>query len=678
MTNGRILRKNLVLVGGGHAHVEVIRRWAMEPVSDVNVTLVSAHGYAPYSGMLPGLIGGTYSLDDAYIDLRALCFHAGVSFVGAPVVGIDPFHCEVRFSDRPNISYDVLSINVGSVPSTDGVKGVKRHAIPVKPVSAFLDRMDEWMEHWERGEARGAVTVVGGGAGSVELVLSLRQRLRRHLADNQLPAFRLVTRSREIMGTHARGVRSRLAKALEKAGIEVITGFSVQEVKKNSLISEDGESLDSDKVIWVTHASALGWIKDSGLTTDDKGFLLVNDDLEVQNFAGVFAAGDCATLRNQPRPKSGVFAVRQGPILYENLKNRLLDQPLLEHRLQSRFLSLIGTGNDRAVVSRGGLAAEGAWAWRWKRWIDENWMARYRPPFPGMNGRRREVLTKPDDPDLRCKGCGGKSPGDVLERVLSRIERVESDSLIHRQDPEDGVVLLPPGGMLQVQSIDYISQLVSDPHVFGAIAAEHALNDIYAMGAKPSLALAQAIVPHGEVGVVEEYLVQMLSGAARVLKDSHVTLAGGHSSEGAEPGLGFSLTGWVRKTGIWKKGGITEGDCLILTKPIGVGVVLAGEMRGLAKGAWVESAIVNMMKGHSGIAETLEGIQVKACTDVTGYGLAGHAVEMAEASGVQVELGGEMLALVDGSLELEQKGVRSSLFAANFRSFSHQIGRAHV
>ncbi len=669
MKKSVVVRKEVLLVGGGHSHVEVVRQWGMKPIEGVRMTLVSKESQAPYSGMLPGLIAGHHSHSDAHIDLRALCIRNGVAFVMSSVDGVDPHEHSVQLIGRPSLSYDVLSINVGSTPSDGGVEGVKEFAVPVKPVSVFLGRMDRWMNEWERAEEVVAVTVVGGGAGSVELILSLAYRFRT--LELKIPKLRLITRDSVIMRTHAKGVQKQLMNACQQAGIEIVTESEIVEVTAKGVVTKEGRVFDSSKVIWATHASAAGWFEQSGLTTDESGFLSVELSLEVQNFQNVFAAGDCATIKDDPKPKSGVFAVRQGPVLAENIRRRLLNQPLLTLSFQKHFLSLMGTGDKYAVASRGALSASGEWVWKWKRWIDLKWMGRYRAPWKEMRQNSLKLPGQAAYETAPCRGCGSKAPSDVLMSVLSSLERAERPELMVRADPEDAVVIKPPKDVVEVQTVDFLNQMISDPYLFGRIAAEHALNDVLAMGAEPAIALSQVVVPYSEGRALREYLFQVLSGAAQVLYQHGCSFAGGHSSQGSDSGLGLSITGWMKQNDCWRKSGLRSGDRLILSKPLGVGVVLAGEMHHKAKAVWVDEAIALMLQSHRGVVEQLKPFKIHACTDVSGFGLAGHIVEMAEASNARVTLDLDCVPVLDGARKLERLGVRSSLFDGNFRSFSH-------
>jgi len=364
--------RRLLLVGGGHTHVEVLRRLALRPWPRVQAVLVSPGRFTPYSGMLPGLIAGDYRYDEAHLDLDFLCHRAGAAFIESAALGLDTAAKALLLADGQRLEYDLLFINTGSRPDLSGIAGAKTFGIGVKPVEGFL-------REWERirGEAarrRLRIAVVGGGAAGVELVLAMERGLGRGARAD----FHLVTNTPEILPAHPPAVRRILTRALEQAGIALHCGRAVMAARPGELRWDNGGILRVEEVVWALAASPPAWISKSGLATDTRGFVAVNSQLRSLSHPDVFAAGDTATILHAPRPKAGVYAVRQGPVLAQNLRAALEGRRLASHVPQRRALSLLNTGNHRAVASYGPLALEGAWVWRWKDWIDRRFMARYR------------------------------------------------------------------------------------------------------------------------------------------------------------------------------------------------------------------------------------------------------------------------------------------------------------
>ena len=369
--------KRLLLIGGGHSHVEVIRRFGINPEPGAAVALISPDRHTSYSGMLPGLIAGHYHFGDCHIDLDALCRRTGAAWIGTSVTGIDTERRSASCADGSKHAFDVVSVDTGSTPVIAGIPGAARHGIPIKPVPRFL-------EYWAtlRAAARSAtidlrIAVVGAGAGGVELALAMQHRIR---ADSGRARFTLITDGSAILASHPARVRRRFTAVLRQRGISLRLNAPVQSATAEGLVLRDGEVLPADHVIWVTGAAAPRWPRASGLQTDTAGFIAVNAHLQSPSHAWLFAAGDVAAMMATPRPKSGVYAVRQGPPLAENLRRALRGAALVAYRPQRSALALISTGDRYAVASYGPFAFSGAWVWRWKDRIDTAFMRQYNAP----------------------------------------------------------------------------------------------------------------------------------------------------------------------------------------------------------------------------------------------------------------------------------------------------------
>ena len=650
--------------------------FGMNPVPGVRVTLISKDNVAPYSGMLPGLIAGHYTHDEAHIDLRKLCRFANAQFYRGEVSGLDLQNKRVLCHDRPPVAFDLLSINVGSTPRAHDVPGAAKLTVSVKPVDQFLVRWPRLIEEIRASNAqRIRVAIVGGGAGGVELTLSTQHRLRAELPDKASALeFHLVTDTETLLPTHNRRVQTKFTRILRERGVHVHLNHRVIQVEPRLLICKPGQPVPFDICFWVTSAAAPNWIAQSGLAVDARGFAAVSETLQSTSHPFVFAAGDVAGVSEHPRPKSGVFAVRQGKPLAQNLRRALAGEAPRAFKPQRQFLSLISTGNKYAVASRGPFACEGEWVWSWKDHIDRKWMRKYQE-LPAMSAVGPGVANTGNNFDqlraevMRCGGCGAKVGSVVLSRVLARLKQSRRENiLVGLEAPDDAAVVSVPPGKVSVQTVDFFRALVNDPYVFGQIAANHALNDIYAMGAEPSSALAIAVVPYAAEHIVEEQLFQLLSGAVAIFDRDSVALAGGHSAEGAELALGFSVQGFADASKLLRKSGMQPGDHLILTKPIGTGTLFAAEMRGAAKARWVEGAIESMLASNREAAAILRHHGATACTDVTGFGLLGHALEMAHASKTSIELRVSDIPVLDGAMECAQAGILSTLHPDNLRS----------
>lgn len=444
--------------------------------------------------------------------------------------------------------------------------------------------------------------------------------------------------------------------------------------------------LTTDEIVWVTSAGGAPWLRDTGLALDADGFINVTDTLQTVTDPNVFAAGDIACMINYKLEKAGVFAVRQGPPLTANLRRAVEGVPLREYHPQSRWLALISTGDKYAVASRGWLGFAGSIVWQWKDWIDRRFMAKFQDLTP-MNASalaanssatntnsvklsQEESLQAISAIAMRCGGCGAKVGATVLSRALRNLHPVDRDDVvIGLKDPDDAAVMRVPPGKAMVHSVDFFRSFIDDPYIFGKVTANHALGDIWAMGAEAQSATAIATVPSGLESKVEDVLFQMMSGALEVLNEANCALVGGHTGEGKELALGFAVNGLIDDdpARILRKSGMKPGDILILTKPIGTGTLFAAHARLAAKGRWIDAALQSMVVSNRLGAKCLFEHGATACTDLTGFGLLGHLVEMTRPSGVDAELNLSALPLLDGAEECVASGIVSSLQSANVR-----------
>ncbi|MDZ7591183.1 MAG: selenide, water dikinase SelD [Rubrivivax sp.] len=685
-TSDQPILRDIVLIGGGHSHVGVLRRFAMKPLAGVRLNLICTDSHTPYSGMLPGYIAGHYGFDEVHIDLDRLCVFAGARLFRAEAVGVDLGARRVLCRDRPPIAYDLLSINIGSTPQMSQVPGADQFAVPVKPIRQFNERWLALLARVRSHAGRSTIAVVGGGAGGVELTLAMQYRLRNELQalgrdPNEL-SFHLFTAG-DILPTHNVGVRNRFERVLQERGVSLHRAAEVCEVSSGGLTSADGQTWAADEVVWVTQAGGAPWLRGTGLALDSNGFIEVNEHLQSMTDPLVFAAGDIASFVGRPLDKAGVFAVRMAKPLAENLRRSALGQPLRAYRPQRTWLALISTGDRHAVASRGAIGFEGDWVWRWKDWIDRRFMQRFSdfPPMdsdqapkpagtPQLRLTEEESLQAISAIAMRCGGCGAKVGATVLARALGALVPVARDDvLIGLHAPDDAAVLRVPPGKALVHTVDFFRAFIDDPYVFGRIAANHALGDIFAMGGEAQSATAIATVPPGLEAKVEDLLLQMMTGAVDMLNEANCALVGGHTGEGRELALGFAVNGLIDEamTGVMRKGGMRSGDVLLLTKPIGTGTLFAARNLLKTKGRWIDAALRSMMVSNRAGALILTRHRATACTDLTGFGLLGHLVEMTRPSGVDAELSLSALPMLDGAVECVQAGIVSSLQPANVR-----------
>jgi selenide,water dikinase len=515
--------------------------------------------------------------------------------------------------------------------------GFTAHAIPAKPLGTFASR-------WDRFRAKAnapQIAVIGGGVAGAELALAMAYALR----DKQ-PTVRLIEQGKVLLALGYKA-RKKMLAALEANAIEIIETAEVTEIFAEGVVLRNGRTIRSDFTTGAAGAKPHDWIADIGLDLFE-GFIKVDANLQ-SSAPEIFAVGDCAHLSHDPRPKAGVYAVREAPVLFDNLRAALSGGSLRPYRPQSDYLKLISLGAQSALAEKFGTAREGPLLWKLKDYIDRKFMDQFEElePMPAPDlphkmalGVKEALGDKP-----MCGGCGAKVGRAALQNVL--VDHFGDDA-----------AEVQPG---QVMSTDHLRALTHDPVLMTRIAAVHALGDIWAMGAKPQAATASLILPRMSAALQERTMAEIMTTASEVFAKAGAKIIGGHSSLGDELTIGFTITG-LTKAPI-TLAGAKPGDQLILTKPIGSGTIMAAEMGGKANGADVMACLDLMVQDQSEASAILG--KAHAMTDITGFGLAGHLRGMCDASDVGVELHLDAIPLMDGALALSAAGVRSSLFEDN-------------
>jgi selenide,water dikinase len=380
VTTSAAAHGGIVLLGGGHAHVHVLTALARWSEPGMRPTLITRDLATPYSGMLPGMVAGLYTVEQAHIDLARLTAATGARLIHAEAIGIDRVNKRVALSGQPPVPYDILSIDVGITPALRTIAGAAEHGIAVKPIGSFLEKFDGLLERCRRPGGPRRVAIIGGGAGGVELLLSVRSRLlaeARSAGRQRMDfSFALVTAG-EILQGHNAGVKRAFRRVLAEREVALHEHHAVQVLAADGMTLDDGSFIAADAVLVTTEAAPPPWFAGTGLARDTGGFLATRSTLQVLNDPDVFAAGDCASIVESPRPKAGVFAVRAGPPLAENLRRRVRGEALKPWWPQRNHLALTSTGERYAIASRGAFKAEGAWVWTLKDWIDRRWMRQY-------------------------------------------------------------------------------------------------------------------------------------------------------------------------------------------------------------------------------------------------------------------------------------------------------------
>ena len=629
---------HLILAGGGHSHALVLRMWAMQPRRRPKawITLVSRGSNALYSGMVPGLVAGLYSRDDCAIDLRRLADQVGVSFVQAEISGLDLAQRQLLLAGRPPLRFDWLSLDVGA--ETAPPQPQPPQWLAVKPLEPLLHHCDTLQPDQN-------LQLLGSGAAAVELALALKARGHQVQLRSKPTGLELGSRAANRL----------LSQVLTAAGI---TADAADRGDRPA-----GES----PVIACTGSRAPAWLAASGLPAGERGRVLTGPSLQVVDHPRLFASGDCAVIAGAARPPSGVWAVRAAPVLAANLQRAIAGRPLRRWRPQRRALQLLGdggvSGSPRAIALWGPLAVgPSRWLWRWKERIDRQFMAR----FAGLGAMHGEAMA--------CRGCAAKVAFGPLRAALAQLQAP-------LQDDDAAIVARSQDGTLLLQSVDGFPALVSDPWLNGRLTTLHACSDLWACGADVASAQAVVTLPVLSDALQAELLHQSLAGVRSVLDSLGAPLLGGHTLEARDamaggPGMptaGLSLMLTVNSSApaerLWPKGPLQAGDALILSRPIGSGVLFAAAMAGAAKPQWIDQALTVMQQSQAPLVDLLAAHGCRACTDVTGFGLLGHLGEMLSCSpgNTAVQLDATALArlALPGALELLVAGHASTLAPAN-------------
>ena len=659
----------LVLIGGGHSHTLVLKAWAMAPVPGVRLTVINPDATAPYTGMLPGHVAGHYPRGALDIDLVRLARHAGARLILGRASAIDRAARRITVPGRADVFYDLASVDIGITSDLPQIRGFAEFGRAAKPLGAFAAAWQRFVA--DSGAGARDIVVIGGGVGGVELALAMAQRLKGRGIVAQVT---VVEQAGHVLEGLGRAARKALLDHLQRLDIAVETSAMVNEIACDQVWLSDGRSLPSDFVVGAGGARPQAWIKGTGLALN-KGFISVNPFMQSLTDPRIFAVGDCADLSFAPRPKAGVFAVRQAPVLLNNLRAELTGRRMRPFKPQKDYLKLVSTGGKGAVADKWGLRLDGAWLWRLKDRIDRKFMDQFvdlkAMPAPGVPvGASRNLRVEMAATEPLCGGCGAKMGGAGLADILSVMPAPARSDVV--SGPGDDAAVLRYGTGFQVITTDHLRAFCLDPWLMTQIAAQHALGDIWAMGAQPQTALVQLTLPRMAPHLHSEMLREIMASAGDVFAEAGADIVGGHTSVGAELTVGFTVTGLsaTRPVGLNLA---QAGDRLILTKPIGSGTVMAGEMRLKAEGDWVAAAYRSMGRGQ-GVAAGILAPVARAMTDVTGFGLAGHLAAILAASKVSARLDQDLIPLMAGALELAKAGIRSSLWAQNRAAVTGFIG----
>ncbi|MEO7794779.1 MAG: FAD-dependent oxidoreductase [Thermoanaerobaculia bacterium] len=367
--------RRVVLLGGGHAHVHVLTRAAQVPLQDVELVLISPHPHHLYSGMVPGYLQGTYQEAEMAFDLRVLAERARARFVEGAAIRIDAGERIVELADE-SLSFDLLSVDIGSEPAGLATAGVREHALSVRPMNRAIALRERAEALLGRADARPvAIVVVGGGAAGVEIALALERQGREH---GRRALVTIVEGGPVVLPELSGHVRRVAADILGRRSIRLKTGKRVSSIEAGAVVLDDGSRERADLTVWLAGAAPPRLFADSDLPRDPAGYLLVDSTLRAVDGAPIFGAGDCIGLVGHPDlAKAGVYAVREAPVLDHNLRAALAGRPSIDYRPQRTFLALLNTADGRAIWRWRNFSGHSHFAWWLKDRIDRRFVRRY-------------------------------------------------------------------------------------------------------------------------------------------------------------------------------------------------------------------------------------------------------------------------------------------------------------
>lgn len=374
--------QQLLLIGAGHAHAFVLEAFAKQPDSGIAITVVSDSPLAAYSGSVPAWLAGECTLLETQIDIAALCQRANARLILSPANTVNTQGRYIALANGERVNFDVASVNIGSTLTSPQQHGENLPMLlamrPLRSLHQRWQTLQNDIRHLPGGSAQ-RVVGVGGGAAGCETLMSVLAQLRKQRPDIDWQGH-LLSASNALLPAAGRLPRRLTRRALSQAGITVHVEQRGEALVAGGITTQDGKHIAADIVLWATGAVGHPWLASTELPLDQHGFICVDNTLEVTGQPNIFAAGDCAAF-TPALPNAGVYAVRMGPHLADNLRRACHCEPLLPWQPPKRVLALIGTGDGRAIASRGGFGVSGKWVWQWKKRIDARFIARFNPPF---------------------------------------------------------------------------------------------------------------------------------------------------------------------------------------------------------------------------------------------------------------------------------------------------------
>ncbi len=651
---------HLVLIGGGHTNVLLIRKWLMYPklMPEIPISIISRDDYLVYSAMFPSVISKSISLDDSLINIRSLARKAKLSFIKDEVTNIDLNLKEICLKNRPSIAYSKLVLNYGSqtkIPEEFEDLVNNQIAFPIKPFFQSYELIKN--EDKYDSETEKSFVIVGSGLAAIEIAFALRKRWEKR-------SLKILCKSNKV--------DIKILKSFCRSNIEVVGNLPI----------------DYGKILLCTGNSSPLWVQKYNSELDSNGRFFTNQQLSLKNFLGTFATGDCAVIEDSKRPSSGIFAVKVLDILATNIQREIKGKSLKRWSPQKFGLQIVNSYPrkiPKAFAFYGDVVIGPSFLfWYLKNKIDKGFIKKFSFLDSNMTQKVKEDRMKD------CRGCAAKIPQSILNKSL-RSAQLENFAI----SPEDSVEIYNNQDTI-LQSVDGFPALISDPWLNAKITVLHACSDLWACGVKLSSAQALISLPKVEKDFQSYLFSHCLKGIKTAVEEQGGELIGGHTFESRslidKPyslGIDISLTvQGVLKNGAkpWFKSGMQKGDIILMSRPLGVGIFFAAQMQNISLKDSSEEIMRNLVTSQQVLIEKIYLLQdkfgetfINAATDVTGYGFIGHLKEMIDSSNllrkdnnlkpIRVLLDLMAFKAYPGIFDLIHKGIRSSLFESNKEIF---------
>ena len=648
---------HLVLIGGGHTNVLLMRKWLMYPklMPKIPISIISRDSHLVYSAMFPSVISKSISLEDSLIDIRSLAKEVGVNFIKEEVSFIDFQQKKISLKNRPTIEYSKLVLNYGSqtkIPKEFEELINNKIAFPIKPFFKAYELIKKEDKYQSENDL--PFVIVGSGLAAIEVAFALRKRWKNR-------NLKILCRLNKI--------DTKILKSLDASNIELVENLF----------------FGYGKILLCTGNKSPIWVQKSILDLDSKGRVITNKRLTLKNFSGIFATGDCAVIDSLKRPSSGIFAVKVLNVLANNIQKDIKGESLKKWFPQRFGLQIVNLYNrkiPKAFAIYGNFIFGPSFLfWFLKNKIDRDFIQKFRRLYVNMDENNHENWIED------CRGCAAKIPQSTLNKSL------KSAHLEHfAVSPEDSVQIFNNDQNIIFQSVDGFPALMSDPWLNAKITVLHACSDLWACGVKLSSVQASISLPKVQKDFQSFLFSQCLKGIKSTVEEQGGELIGGHTFESRslvnKPyalGIDISLTvQGILKNGAkpWLKSGMQKGDILLMSRPLGVGIFFAAQMQNINLTNSSEDIMRNLVKSQQPLVDQIKSLQdkfgekvVNAATDITGYGFIGHLKEMIDSSNlirkdnnlepIKVLLDLFAFKAYPGVFDLIQKGVKSSLFDSN-------------